>query len=190
MTATLHPAVENGMRLDANPHNTAISTYGGRTFDLFDRTTWSFSRMDIAHALSTINRFAGHVDFYSVGEHSIRVSTLLREWGCPEEVQLLGLLHDASEAYLLDIPRPWKGTVSIGERTYVEVEDDIQEALFSWANVRSAFENDWDIVKEADMEMYKVEAAARPHPSTMNMTPMALRTEFLWLWEKLDNAST
>lgn len=188
MTDVLHPAVANGMRLDANPSNTAISTYTGRTFDLFNPMTWAFSRMDIAHALSTINRFAGHVDFYSVGEHSLRVSKLVEEWGCSPDVQLLGLLHDASEAYLLDIPRPWKGTVYIGDRTYTDVEDDIQTALFHWAGIAYTFETEWDIVKEADMEMYKIEAASRPSPSAYHMTPHALRTEFLWRWEALSGA--
>lgn len=185
MTDVLHPAVENGLKLDSNPHNRAISTYTGRTFDMFDPSTWDFSRMDIAHALSTLNRFAGHVNFYSIGEHSIRVSELLAHWGCDKDTQLLGLLHDASEAYLLDIPRPWKGQVMIGGRTYVQREDEIQAAIFEWSGITYAFENDWDIVKEADMELYRIEAAARPHPSVFNMTPLSLRNEFLWRWETL-----
>lgn len=181
-----HAAALNSLMLDSDPNNTAISTYTGKTFDIHNREQWNFDRNDIAHALSTINRFAGHVDFYSVGEHSIHVSNLLRDWGCPPDTQLLGLLHDASEAYLLDIPRPWKGTVYIGDRTYVDVEDDIQTALFEWAGITYAFENDWDIVKEADMGVYHVEAAARPSPSIFGLSPKALRTEFLWRWSALE----
>jgi 5'-deoxynucleotidase YfbR-like HD superfamily hydrolase len=59
---------------------------------------------DIAHALSNICRFSGHVrEFYSVAEHCIRVSLEL-----PPDLALAGLLHDASEAYLVDVPRPLK----------------------------------------------------------------------------------
>ncbi len=60
---------------------------------------------DIAHALSNLCRFNGHVKrFYSVGEHSLYVSTLLDS----RELQRWGLMHDAAEAYLGDIVRPIK----------------------------------------------------------------------------------
>ena len=64
---------------------------------------------DIAHALSQQCRFSGHTrEHYSVAEHCVRVADVLEDWGCSTEVQLWGLLHDASEAYLVDIPSPLK----------------------------------------------------------------------------------
>ena len=63
---------------------------------------------DIAHSLSMQCRYAGHcLRFYSVAEHSVLIARHLAASHAPE-VALWGLLHDASEAYLIDVPRPVK----------------------------------------------------------------------------------
>ena len=76
---------------------------------------------DIAHALSLTCRFGGHCrTFYSVAEHSIRVALELPEWA-----KLFGLLHDAHEAYLHDVPSPIKRDI----QGYREIADIVQNAI-------------------------------------------------------------
>jgi len=79
-----------------------IRTFTGRQFWPLDPRVEDFDINDIAHSLSNQCRFGGAVrKFYSVAEHCVRVS-----WACSKEDELCGLLHDAHEAYLLDLPRP------------------------------------------------------------------------------------
>lgn len=76
---------------------------------------------DIAHALSMQCRYGGHTSrFYSVAEHCCYVSDY-----CPYDIKLWGLLHDASEAYLVDIPRPVKVLLS----NYAEMESKIMDCV-------------------------------------------------------------
>jgi hypothetical protein len=64
---------------------------------------------DIAHALSMLCRYGGHCKhFYSVGQHSVYVSRVLAAWGHDPLTCMIGLLHDATEAYCVDVPRPIK----------------------------------------------------------------------------------
>lgn len=79
-------------------------TYSGRKYWPECPVPADIDIQDIAHALSLQCRFGGHTrEFYSVAQHAVHVSTI-----CKPENALWGLLHDASEAYIVDIPRPLK----------------------------------------------------------------------------------
>lgn len=81
-----------------------IRTFTGKYIDVFNPKPEDICIEDIAHALSNICRFGGHTfKHYTVAEHSVRVSMIVSERN-----KLAALLHDASEAYLLDIPTPIK----------------------------------------------------------------------------------
>lgn len=81
-----------------------IQTFTGRKFEPLDPDPAAIVVEDIAHALSLHCRFNGHCRvFYAVAEHSVRVSRQLSG-----NDALWGLLHDASEAYLSDVPKPLK----------------------------------------------------------------------------------
>src|ERR1035437_8189217 len=90
--------------LDCMGSDGSITTFSGIRFWPMLPNPADIRIEDIAHALSNQCRFGGHArEFYSVAEHSVRVSQ-----HCPPEDALWGLLHDASEAYLCDVPAPLK----------------------------------------------------------------------------------
>jgi hypothetical protein len=98
-----------------------IQTYSGRQFWPLDPRVEDVHLEDIAHALSNVCRYTGHVrEFYSVAEHSVHVS-----WSCEPEDALWGLLHDASEAYLADMARPVKQNMPV----YVAAERLVMRAI-------------------------------------------------------------
>lgn len=100
----------------ARPLHPFIETFTGARFQPIAPIVEDIAIEDIAHALANQCRFSGHTRvFYSVAEHSLRVAMLVAEWGEDVDVQTWALLHDASEAYLVDLPTPLKTHPTIGE---------------------------------------------------------------------------
>ena len=98
-----------------------ITTFTGRNLDPFDVSPDELEIRDIAHALAQTCRFGGHCrEFYSVAEHSVLVSAL-----CPGDYRLEGLLHDAAEAYLGDLPTPLKLILP----SFAEAEDRLLQVI-------------------------------------------------------------
>lgn len=81
-----------------------IQTYSGRKVWPLSPQPIDLDIEDIAHALSNICRYTGHVrEFYSVAQHSVIASRIV-----PVEFARWALLHDATEAYLCDVAKPVK----------------------------------------------------------------------------------
>jgi uncharacterized protein len=130
------------------PIGSAIRTYTGVLFDFVHPEQSPINIADIAHSLSLLCRFAGHCkEFYSVAEHSYRVSYV-----CPEEHALWGLMHDASEAYCVDVPRPLKHMPNMEH--YRAHEKRVQSAICGWFNMEPVEPPE---VKAADMVMLVTE---------------------------------
>ena len=126
-----------------------IQTYLGNKFYLFDPRPEDIHIEDIAHALSNVCRFAGHVSsFYSVSQHSVLVSQ-----NC--NIPLYGLLHDAAEAYVHDITRPLK--YAKGMEVYSKIEKQIIEIIAQRFNLPLNFSHYPDI-KQADILVLITEA--------------------------------
>lgn len=99
-----------------------LGTVSGKKIDLTSPDPDQIIVEDIAHALFKIPRFNGHTkEHWSVGHHSLGVASLVAD-----QYKLEALLHDATEAYLCDIPSPLK--LFLGD-TYREVEVRIARAI-------------------------------------------------------------
>lgn len=179
MTDLLHPSAATAHSLDSTGGNTAISTYNGHAFDIFDPETWIFDLDEIAQAISNTCRFGGHVEFYSVAEHSIRVANWLADEGYSVRTQLIGLLHDAIEAYIGDIPRPIKKTFELDGENIVDLEKSMEYSLFqTFGLLTGDFDDDWKAVKEADWAIYEKERDERPNVG-LGYLPKAIKREWL-----------
>lgn len=119
----------------------------GRYFDLTNPDSALVSIDDIAPALARLCRFTGHGAFYSVAEHSVRVSYLV-----PPEFALWGLMHDAAEAYLGDVSAPLKSLLP----DYRAIEDRIEPVVFGAFGLTGPIPAE---VKEADMLSLTIEKA-------------------------------
>lgn len=104
-----------------------IETASGGKFHFLLPDSDSIRIKDIAHALSMIVRYTGHCkEFYSVAEHSVLCADYLERQDHPERVQLIGLLHDAAEAYISDLSKPLKQFLP----QYRILEKRIQSAIW------------------------------------------------------------
>lgn len=138
------------------PETAWIQTFSGGTFNPIQPKVEEVNIVDIAHALSYQCRYAGHTTrFYSVAEHSLYVS-----YNVPAQWALEALLHDASEAYLVDIPRPIKPFLA----NYYALEQGVMNAIGQAFNL-SRDPACWQAVKEVDTRILADEKAQVMSPA-------------------------
>lgn len=148
-----------------------IQTFTGKQFWPMDPSPDEIDIEDIAHALSMLCRYGGHcLRFYSVAEHSV----LLARAVAPRH-RLHALLHDASEAYLIDLPRPIKNCLA----GYREAERVIEIAVAMHFDLPLAMPSE---VKRADTQILMDERAVnmRHAPSrwTTDTSPLGVTLQF------------
>jgi hypothetical protein len=135
-----------------------MQTYTARQFWPLDARPDEVHIEDVAHSLSLQCRYAGHCKrFYSVAEHSVLIANWIWWHGSAADA-LCGLLHDATEAYLVDMPRPVKRSMH---------EYRLHEAAL-WKVIAERYglpEIMPDVVHEADNRIIADEL--------VNMAPMA-----------------
>ncbi|MBV8346940.1 MAG: hypothetical protein JOZ49_05210 [Mycolicibacterium sp.] len=150
-----------------------IQTYRGRQFWPLQPRAEEVFLDDIAHALARQCRFSGHcLAFYSVAQHSILVS----QCAPPGEDPLWGLLHDAAEAYLIDMARPVKHSPMLDG--FRQVEDLVMAAIcrrFGIAKTQPAWVKHADRVVLATEKRDVMAPPARPWTPGLEPLPEPIR---------------
>lgn len=116
-----------------------IETYSGRQIDLLSPDPEQFTLEDIFRALLNVPRFGGHTEhFYSVAMHSYNVAQLL-----PDHLKFQGIMHDATEAFIGDMPTPFKKLLP----DYKKAETRLWEAIATKFEIDPVLD---PLVKQAD----------------------------------------
>lgn len=102
-------------------------THSGVAFYPLDPRPEEILLKDIAWGLSQTCRYAGQCKFpYSVAQHSVLCAMIAEQlYPGNEELILWALLHDATEAYISDIPRPLKKFLP----DYIKIEDELMAKI-------------------------------------------------------------
>ena len=106
-----------------------LQTVSGRWVNPFDPDPSQLDAADIGPALANQCRFGGHSRvFYSVAQHSVIVSQLVEQRGGDTEDVFAALMHDATEAYLGDMPHPLKHRSTLGA-SFRSAEDHLEQVI-------------------------------------------------------------
>ena len=93
----------------------------------------------------------------SVAQHSLMVSQILEIMKAPVEDQFIGLMHDASEAYLPDVASPLKDHIP----GYREIETRVEKVIAEVFHFEFPHPQ---IIKAADVEAFRHEWKNLMHP--------------------------
>lgn len=149
----------------ARTHPNSIRTHSGKLLNLLDPQPDDIIITDIAHGLNNMPRFAGQCAvFYSVLSHSYSCSIFVEQGH-----ELDALMHDASEAYLMDIPSPIKKLLP----QYKQIEDRLMRVIAEKFGFTYPLP---DAVKLVDRHMLRIEwdslfSHLTPPPPLLVATP-------------------
>lgn len=154
-----------------------IRTFTGKYVDFFSPDINTITIEDIAHGLSRQCRFSGHtINYYTVAQHSVWVALRL-----PKHLQLEGLLHDASEAFCVDIPSPIKKHFT----QYHVIEDNVMIVIAKKFKIQYPFH---DEIKKVDKEALRWEwenKVLQDLSEEDNWSPKEAEQKFLELYYSL-----
>ena len=147
----------------------------GKVVDPFNLLIDDIDINDIAHSLSMLCRFNGHTnEFYSVAQHSVRVSNILQE-----NLRLEGLLHDATEFIIGDLIRPIKRMPQLSK--YIELEDRLWTQIALKFNLNDPMHKD---VERADKLVLYSEIYQFMHSNEYLEVPIIPNVSKAWNFEQ------
>jgi hypothetical protein len=142
-------------------------TYSGTKFDLLNPQADLVDLQDICHALSQLCRFGGHTKyFYSVGEHCLRARLIVKDKDIL--TQLYVLMHDFTEAYVVDVPR----SIKLMLKEYKPLEERVAVAIAEHFKIPWPMNQHYaGIVHECDEIMLATEARDALYGGPKNWIP-------------------
>lgn len=169
-----------------------IRTYSGNKCFFFKPEKSNIDIVDIAHALSLVCRYNGAVRrFYSVAQHCCIIAQKLLDETGERHIAYQGLMHDSSEAFISDIPRPYKKHFE----GYKEAEERFEKWLaekFYYRYPYSMGVKDHDVIclvtEMRDMLEGEDWMKVGPHPYPETIQPLdwgAARANFLVYYHML-----
>ncbi|MBQ8589486.1 MAG: hypothetical protein IJ486_03430 [Firmicutes bacterium] len=127
---------------------TYIHTYRGNAVNIENPQLEVIDIEDIAHALAFLCRGGGHTKFFfPVARHCVYCAKEAQARGYSNEVVLACLLHDASEAYMVDLPSPIKDNLFPEYRNY---EGKVLECVYRKFIGRSLTDEELRLVDDVD----------------------------------------
>jgi len=133
------------MKIEDIPKD-CIRTNSGIFMNVFSPEPDMFCIEDIAHALAAQPRFAGHLNrHYSVAQHSVLAARMAKK-----KNKLATLLHDSTEAFILDMPSPIKARMP----EYKKFEGILMTAIADKFKIQYPFDKE---VKKIDKIMIHLE---------------------------------
>lgn len=162
-----------------------ITTATGKRFHFEDPQPDEIDIADIAYSLSNTNRWGGHsCPAFNVAQHSVMVADALLRNGAPQIIQLQGLMHDAAEAYLGDIPTPIKRKLP----EYMAMELLVTDAIFRKFGIPLPLDQQvhlqdveirrWEY-RDLMPDAYGVDPPFGPHPTLKVWTPVESEASFV-----------
>ena len=130
---------------------TCINTFSGKQVNIEDPQEETIDIQDIAHALSFICRGCGNTSiFFPVARHCVYCAKEAQARGASNAAILACLLHDASEAYMMDLPKPIKDNLLPQYRIY---EDILLDRIYQKFLGRSLTKEESELVACVDHDL-------------------------------------